>query len=479
MKKIYFLLTLAFTLPVLSVNAQVGIGVPTPDASAMLDVASTNKGLLLPRIALTGTRDNTTIASPQTSLLIYNTATAGNVNTAVTPGYYYWNGTAWERLIVSSSLSANTWALSGNAGTNPAANFIGTTDDQPLVFKVNSLVAGKLSIIDSNTSWGVSALVNNTTGVYNTAVGANALTSNTTGYDNTANGEEVLYSNTTGSFNTANGYAALSSNTSGDANTANGGDALAFNSTGSYNTAIGGNVLYFNSTGTFNTASGFSALFSNTIGNYNTALGYGADVASGNLSNATAIGYNAKVDASNKVRIGNTAVTRIEGQVLPTTPSDGRFKFNIREDVHGLDFILKLRPITYQFDTKKLEEQMSGRPVSSSASVQASYREATAIRHTGFIAQEVEKAAEATGYNFTGINRPASNKDHYSLSYEAFVMPLVKAVQEQQVEIQDLKKTIIKMQAAFAAQQLKQSKAATPTKKNKTGIHKTNSSPHN
>ena len=98
MKKIYLSATLALLFFITGIKGQIGIGIPTPDASAMLDVSSTSKGLLVPRIALAGTDDNITIASPQTSLLVYNTAAAGSGAKAVTPGYYYWNGSAWERL---------------------------------------------------------------------------------------------------------------------------------------------------------------------------------------------------------------------------------------------------------------------------------------------------------------------------------------------------------------------------------------------
>ena len=62
------------------------------------------------------------------------------------------------------------------------------------------------------------------------------------------------------------------------------------------------------------------------------------------------------------------------------------------------------------------------------------------IRRTGFIAQEVEKAADETGFNFDAVKRPQNDKDHYSLSYEEFVVPLVKAVQEQQRIIDSLDK---------------------------------------
>jgi hypothetical protein len=91
-----FIAILLFVVSV-AAHAQVGIN-PTganPDNSAMLDVSAANKGLLIPRIALTGTNDVITVISPATSLLVYNTATVSDV----TPGFYYYNGAAWKRLV--------------------------------------------------------------------------------------------------------------------------------------------------------------------------------------------------------------------------------------------------------------------------------------------------------------------------------------------------------------------------------------------
>ena len=65
------------------------------------------------------------------------------------------------------------------------------------------------------------------------------------------------------------------------------------------------------------------------------------------LSNATAIGNETTVNAINKVRLGNTGVILVEGQVAYAFPSDGRFKENVREGIRGLDFILKLKPVSY------------------------------------------------------------------------------------------------------------------------------------
>jgi hypothetical protein len=102
----------------------------------------------------------------------------------------------------------------------------------------------------------------------------------------------------------------------------------------------------------FITASGSGAHI-NVTGASNTAIGNAADVTTGALTNATAIGANAMVNASNKVRIGDATVTVIEGAVAFSPPSDARFKDNIQEDVQGLDFIMKLRPVSYNFNRLK------------------------------------------------------------------------------------------------------------------------------
>lgn len=85
-------------------GGNVGIGTITPDASALLDATSTNKGVLLPRLALTGTTSASPVSSPATGLIAYNTATVSDV----TPGFYYWDGTKWVRLITTSGASTNS-----------------------------------------------------------------------------------------------------------------------------------------------------------------------------------------------------------------------------------------------------------------------------------------------------------------------------------------------------------------------------------
>src|SRR5229473_1022340 len=185
--------------------------------------------------------------------------------------------------------------------------------------------AGNLTMDGANnTVTGFQALQSNTTGFSNTASGYLTLYSNTTGNYNTASGRSALFSNTTGSENTANGRNALQSNTTGGGNTASGYWALHNNNMGVSNTASGYLALFYNTTGSENTAIGNEALFYNTTGSENTAIGFRADAS--NLFNATAIGARAVVNASNKIRLGNAAVTVIEGQVPFTYPSDRNLK---------------------------------------------------------------------------------------------------------------------------------------------------------
>jgi hypothetical protein len=99
MKNINQIIILTLLLSHLNVKAQVGIGTTTPNASAKLDITSTNKGFLPPRVTLTGTADVSTIPNPATGLFIYNTATAGTSPSNVTPGLYYYDGIKWQRII--------------------------------------------------------------------------------------------------------------------------------------------------------------------------------------------------------------------------------------------------------------------------------------------------------------------------------------------------------------------------------------------
>ena len=93
-----------------------------PDSSAALDVNSTTKGMLIPRVALTAVNSPSPITSPATSLLVYNTATAGTEPNNVTPGYYFWSGTAWLKMAAgnTSNVIIDDLRVVVDKGTNSA-----------------------------------------------------------------------------------------------------------------------------------------------------------------------------------------------------------------------------------------------------------------------------------------------------------------------------------------------------------------------
>src|ERR1017187_2118128 len=213
-------------------------------------------------------------------------------------------------LVIANTIHAQTWSLTGNTGTSDGTNFIGTTDNVPLNFRVNNQKAGRIDATMQNAFYGLQAGGSNTTGNYNTSIGNYSLFSNTTGIYNMANGFSALFSNTTGSFNMANGAQALRHNTTGSFNMAIGYASLYYNTTGSYNISSGYTALFNNTTGVFNMGNGYAALYANTsgsyntadgsyalrfntIGGYNTASGYAALYNTTTGSNNLANGYNA------------------------------------------------------------------------------------------------------------------------------------------------------------------------------------------
>jgi hypothetical protein len=256
-----------------------------------------------------------------------------------------------------------------------------------------------------NTAIGQSTLYANVTGGYNTAVGAFALANGSSGTNNSAFSVNSLNKNS-GSQNIAMGNYSLENNTFASTNSAFGTFAAQKNTIGGDSVAVGYLSLNDNTTGSQNTAIGAYAGMTNQVGNQNTLIGRTADVSVNNLSNATALGYNTIVNASNKVRIGNSSVSVIEGQVAWSNPSDRRLKENIvYSNRLGLDFINHLNTISYNYIADKNK-----------------------VRYDGFIAQDVEQTMKEKEVPFSGLKKSADGM--YSLAYSDFVMPLVNAVKE-------------------------------------------------
>jgi Chaperone of endosialidase len=317
----------------------------------------------------------------------------------------YWNGTSWVsngnvfnnggNVGIGTIAPSETLDINGSARIRSIAQ--NNSLNQILAADANGKISWKdASSFDSGLPFILEANGNNLLGV-----GTGALT------------------NSTGILNTAFGVYAMGDNT-----------------TGTGNTAIGTRSMWNNTTGNYNTAVGLTAMYDNLTGSYNSVFGSGATTIN-DVSNATAIGAGAQVNTSNKVRIGSIAVTVIEGQVSFTAASDKRFKKDIKPIEEGVEFIKKLKPMSYRLKTDE-----SGK------------------LNWGFIAQDIEALI---GTQNAVLTIGGDSLRSLGLRYTDFVAPLVKAVQEQQQTIEALQAKVQELTQQLNAQQ----SASTKSKKEK------------
>ncbi|MES2286898.1 MAG: hypothetical protein V4547_14505, partial [Bacteroidota bacterium] len=244
---------------------RVGIGTPAPDTSALLDVSSTNKGLLIPRIALVSTTDATTITLPATSLLVYNIL-GGGLSPA---GYWYNAGTSglpnWVQLI--STATSGSWLLAGNSISS--GDFIGTTNNMDFIVKTNNaermrvLSTGNVGIGTAAPLGTLSIVSSNTTGATTSSslnLTANSLTTGKAAYisSTSATSGTLLHlaSSGTAGINNQVMMQAISSGTVAASGTIK-SYGLDMEVTKTYPSGIGTNVAaYFNATGGTNNYSG-------------------------------------------------------------------------------------------------------------------------------------------------------------------------------------------------------------------------------
>ncbi|MFH0867081.1 MAG: tail fiber domain-containing protein, partial [Bacteroidota bacterium] len=415
-------------------NNKAGSGATAIGYQAMLYANNTSTGFPNYNVALgfealrgsTNAENNTGNYNTATGYKTLWTNTTGHDNTANGYQSLYSNQTG------DNNASFGSYALS--------ANYSGS----------GNTAVGEASLISNysgscNTATGFLSLWNNYDGISNTATGYNSLNGNTDGTFNTANGTNALIANSHGDYNTASGAGALTANQTGNNNTADGYYALYADADASNNTAVGYYALSSND-GDYNTAIGAEAGHDNATYDYSTFAGYGA-IANGNYSNATAVGNGAIVYGSDRIELGD-ANTSTNGVFTPGglySGSDGRFKYNIQENVKGLEFIKKLRPVIYQMETKLLTEFVTQNLADSIRSKYIDSVDFTASRnkiHSGFIAQEVDSVAQICGYTSSIVHEPSNSTDIYSLNYAEIVVPLVKAVQELSKTVDSLK-TII------------------------------------
>jgi hypothetical protein len=265
----------------------------------------------------------------------------------------------------------------------------------------------------SNVSVGNVSLENNTTGEGNIAVGPSALKANLTGSSNLAVGSATLLANTQGYNNIGIGSIALRFNTSGYENMGIGIAALFNNTSGFYNTAVGSNAMFYNETGTFNTAIGRGALYNTTQGN-NTALGNAAGEMNTSGQNNTFIG-NASTGssgtASNQITLGNSSITSLRCQVTTITAlSDERDKKDIADIDYGINFINKLRPVSFTWEAR--DGSITDKP------------------DIGFIAQELAAAEDEENDSERLRLTLRDNEDRLEATPGRLLPIAIKAIQE-------------------------------------------------
>jgi hypothetical protein len=268
----------------ITLHAQVGINDSnaSPDASAMLDVKSSTKGVLIPRMTTT---ERDAISLPTTGLMVYNTSTNQ---------FNFYNGTVWINVSNQLADADNNTKIQVEESTNDNIIRFDINGTEVLTFKKNT--NGNVIVQTSetnNTFYGNGVALNNT-GSQNTFFGGQSGFANTSGYNNTFLGRRAGFANTTGFRNTFLGSFTGSSHTTGISNTFLGATAGRFMTTGSRNVLIGD-------------GSGQD----NTTGNNNVMIGYGAGL-TGNGSGNIFIGQLSGADepGSNKLYIENTNSTR-------------------------------------------------------------------------------------------------------------------------------------------------------------------------
>ncbi len=184
-------------------NNNIGFGTNSPNTSAQLEMASTSKGILINRVALTSTASASPVTSPATGLLVYNTANSSSGSTEVLPGFYYWDGSRW---IAMGGTGGKDWGLQGNAGTTLTSNFIGTTDNTTVAFRTDNsermriVNDGRVAINETNPFVGDRFTVTGASGEY--AINAYASGTGTGMFASNSGSGDAVVGITNGGFGT-------------------------------------------------------------------------------------------------------------------------------------------------------------------------------------------------------------------------------------------------------------------------------------
>jgi hypothetical protein len=408
MKKISLILMISLVVcqSVVSQNIGISSNGATPAASAMLDIVSTTKGLLIPRVALTATNVAGPVTSPATSLLVYNTATAGTSPDNVIPGYYYWNGSAWISFLTATTTG---WTVTGNSGTTAGTNFIGTTDDEDLVFKTDNvetmrLYSGGGVDLDAGIGTGTDAgSAIYAIGDYNNYLEINVQNLNN---GNLASSDIVATADNGDSLSV---YVDMGINSGGYSN-------------GGSNILNGANVAYLYAHGRD---------FKIGNGSPNRNLIFFTNPSGGTLGTNTANGVermrisqngNVGIGISNPnylLQLGSNSAAK-PGSDAWTIASDRRLKKDIRPFEDGLGVLKKINPVWYQYNGLA-QIPNDGK------------------NYVGIIAQEMQLVAP---YTIGFFKDPETNTEYLNYDSNALTYILINSIKEQQAEIEALTKQL-------------------------------------
>lgn len=384
--------------------AQVGIGTTSPDPSAILEIRSANAGLLIPRLTVA---ERNAIANPATGLLIFQTDGSST--------FYFYNGTAWVQLI-----DANFWTINGNAGTDFNINYLGTTDDQDFVVRANN---NEVFRITSNGLLIGTQMSQNLVHIESPNAPAFIIE------DGNQNDGFVLSSDNNGNASWIDPDV-LSNNIDDDwayVNPTNDQNTDPIYRLG--NTLIGRNPL----TGSVFDLSRALLDVQNNDDIVGTSIGLGSDEYYADLASEFTFSHDVVplTDNTSSLGTGTVAWSEVFASEIINT-SDIRDKKEIREIPYGIEHLLKLNPVTYNWNGKVQDLRKQ--------------------KKVGFIAQELQEVIPEIVHNYTWKRTNSGNyyKQTHNLgvSYTELLPVIVKSIQEHQIlvkEIEDIQSEIKKL----------------------------------
>jgi hypothetical protein len=329
-------------------------------------------------VTLTGA-GGTTVTGSYPNFTVSSSTSGAGLDSVVAGASIGVDNTDPANPIITNTAPDQTVVITGTGGTTVTGSYPNFNIDSPSsgvsgitgsgTTSYLPLFSGATELSDSNVSFNGSVLsVASDANINGHTAGRGGNNIST----NVVFGSGALPNNTTGDNNVAVGLTALANNSTGKYNVAVGTRALNTNTTSFQNTAIGFNALYLQSTGGKNTAIGSQALLA-TTGDLNIGIGVNAGQGTTTARSSISIGgdswdgfnaaynpaYNITTE-SNYISMGFGSTTNAYVNVAWTIVSDERDKTNFSDIPHGLEFVSKLKPISYQLKENRDSDKAVG-----------------------------------------------------------------------------------------------------------------------